>query len=287
MALISLKSVSYTYLKDTPLEKEALLNVSLNVEHGERIGILGKTGSGKSTLIQLIGGLIYPTSGEVYVKDKEIRKWNSKELCKIVGVVFQYPEYQFFAETVFEEVAFGPKNVGISEEKIEDCVKSALISVGLSYEEIKDRSPFHLSGGEKRRLAIASILAMDPEVLILDEPTANLDPRGKLQIMNYIDRWVYKKQKTLIIVSHDLDEVMRLVRRVIVLKAGEIIFDGPSERLFMTYDKLEEAELDLPEIVRLVKILQEKGYPIEGAFTVQEIVERILAYKGYKSLWKC
>ncbi|ACK42291.1 MULTISPECIES: energy-coupling factor transporter ATPase [Dictyoglomus] len=287
MALISLKSVSYTYLKDTPLEKEALLNVSLNVEHGERIGILGKTGSGKSTLIQLIGGLIYPTSGEVYVKDKEIRKWNSKELCKIVGVVFQYPEYQFFAETVFEEVAFGPKNVGISEEKIEDCVKSALISVGLSYEEIKDRSPFHLSGGEKRRLAIASILAMDPEVLILDEPTANLDPRGKLQIMNYIDRWVDKKQKTLIIVSHDLDEVMRLVRRVIVLKAGEIIFDGPSERLFMSYDKLEEAELDLPEIVRLVKILQEKGYPIEGAFTVQEIVERILAYKGYKSLWKC
>ena len=287
MALISLKSVSYTYLKDTPLEKEALLNVSLNVEHGERIGILGKTGSGKSTLIQLIGGLIYPTSGEVYVKDKEIRKWNSKELCKIVGVVFQYPEYQFFAETVFEEVAFGPKNIGISEEKIEDCVKSALISVGLSYEEIKDRSPFHLSGGEKRRLAIASILAMDPEVLILDEPTANLDPRGKLQIMNYIDRWVDKKQKTLIIVSHDLDEVMRLVRRVIVLKAGEIIFDGPSERLFMSYDKLEEAELDLPEIVRLVKILQEKGYPIEGAFTVQEIVERILAYKGYKSLWKC
>ncbi len=287
MALISLKSVSYTYLKDTPLEKEALLNVYLNIEHGERIGILGKTGSGKSTLIQLIGGLIYPTSGEVYVKDKEIRKWNSKELCKIVGVVFQYPEYQFFAETVFEEVAFGPKNVGIPEEKIEDCVKSALISVGLSYEEIKDRSPFHLSGGEKRRLAIASILAMDPEVLILDEPTANLDPRGKLQIMNYIDRWVNKNRKTLIIVSHDLDEVMRLVRRVIVLKAGEIIFDGPSEKLFMSYEKLEEAELDLPEIVRLVKILQEKGYPIEGAFTVQEIVERILAYKGYKSLWKC
>lgn len=287
MALISLKSVSYTYLKDTPLEKEALLNVSVNVEHGERIGILGKTGSGKSTLIQLIAGLIYPTSGEVYVKNKEIRKWNSKELCKIVGVVFQYPEYQFFAETVFEEVAFGPRNVGISEERIEDCVRSALDSVGLSYEEVKDRSPFHLSGGEKRRLAIASILAMDPEVLILDEPTANLDPRGKLQIMNYIDRWVNKKQKTLIIVSHDLDEVMRLVRRVIVLKAGEIIFDGPSERLFMSYDKLEEAELDLPEIVRLVKILQEKGYPIEGAFTVQEIVERILAYKGYKSLWKC
>ncbi|MEN3011547.1 energy-coupling factor transporter ATPase [Dictyoglomus thermophilum] len=287
MALISLKGVYYTYLKDTPLEKEALTNVSLDIEQGERIGILGKTGSGKSTLIQVIGGLIYPVAGEIYIKGKEIKKWNSKELCKVVGIVFQYPEYQFFAETVFEEVAFGPRNVGVPEEKIEDCVKGALESVGLSYDELKDRSPFHLSGGEKRRLAIASILAMDPEVLILDEPTANLDPKGKFQIMNYIDKWISKNNKTLIVVSHDLDEIVRLVRRVIVLKAGSLVFDGLSEKLFMNYKKLEEADLDLPEIIKIVKILQEKGYPIEGAFTVQEIVERILAYKGYKSLWKC
>lgn len=287
MALIKFVNVSYTYLKDTPLEKEALISVNLDIEEGERIGVIGKTGSGKSTLIQLIGGLIYPTSGEIFIKGKEIRKWSSKELCKIVGIVFQYPEYQFFAETVFEEVAFGPRNIGVSEIELEECVKAAIESVGLSFPEIKDRSPFHLSGGEKRRLAIASILAMNPEILVLDEPTANLDPKGKSEIMSYIDQWVNKNNKTLIFISHDLDEVIRLVRRIIVLKDGQIIFDGPTEKLFMNYDKIEKADLDLPEVVRIRKILQEKGYPVEGAFTVQEIIERILAYKGYSALWKC
>lgn len=286
MALIKFVDVSYTYLRDTPLEREALNSIFLNIEKGERVGIIGKTGSGKSTLIQLMGGLIFPTSGEIFIKEKDIRKWSSKELCKIVGIVFQYPEYQFFAETVFEEVAFGPRNIGISEDKLEECVRVAVESVGLSYFEIKERSPFHLSGGEKRRLAIASILAMEPEVLILDEPTANLDPKGKSEIMSYIDQWVSKNDRTLILISHDLDEVIRLVKRIIVLKDGQIIFDGPTEKLFMNYTKIEEADLDLPEIVKIRKILQEKGYPVEGAFTVQEIVERILAYKGYTALWK-
>lgn len=287
MALVKFINVSYTYLRNTPLEKEALNSIFLNIEKGERIGIIGKTGSGKSTLIQLMVGLIYPTSGEILIKEKDIKNWSSKELCKIVGIVFQYPEYQFFAETVFEEVAFGPRNIGISEDRIEECVRTAIESVGLSFFEIKDRSPFHLSGGEKRRLAIASILAMDPEMLILDEPTANLDPKGKSEIMSYIDHWIDKNDKTLILISHDLDEVIRLVRRIIVLKDGQIIFDGSTERLFMNYNKLEEADLDLPEIIKIRRILQEKGYPMEGAFTIQEIVERILAYKGYSALWKC
>lgn len=287
MALVSFVNVSYTYLKDTPLEKEALDSIYLDIEKGERVGIIGKTGSGKSTLIQLMGGLIYPTLGDVFIKGKNIKNWSSKELCKVIGIVFQYPEYQFFAETVFEEVAFGPHNIGIPECKLEDCVKSALEAVGLSFYEIRDRSPFHLSGGEKRRLAIASILAMEPEVLVLDEPTANLDPKGKSEIMSYIDKWITKNERTLILVSHDLDEVIRLVTRVVVLKNGQIIFDGPSEKLFINYEKIEEAGLDIPEIVKIRKILLEKGYPVEGAFTIHEIVERILAYKGYTALWKC
>jgi len=286
MALINLKNVQYIYMEKTPLEREAIKDISLDIGEGESIGIMGKTGSGKSTLIQLISGLLYPTQGEIFIKDRDIKKWNSKELCKIIGIVFQYPEYQFFAETVFEEVAFGPRNVGIPDEELENCVREALTTVGLSYEEIKDRSPFNLSGGEKRRLAIASILAMNPEVLILDEPTANLDPKGKVEIMNYINKWVQNRNKTLILVSHDLDEIIRTVKRVIVLKEGKIIFDGPIEKLFLNYEKIEEAELELPEILKLRKVLEDKGYPLEGAFTVHEIVERIVAFKEHISIWK-
>ncbi|HOJ93049.1 MAG TPA: energy-coupling factor transporter ATPase [Dictyoglomaceae bacterium] len=282
MALIKVESVSFSYLKDTPLEREALNDISFTIEKGEKIGIIGKTGSGKSTLIQLFDGLIYPLVGEIYIQEKEIKHWSSKELCRIVGLVFQYPEYQFFAETVFEEIAFGPKNIGVPEDKLEDCVIEALETVGLSYKDLKDRSPYNLSGGEKRRLAIASILAMKPEILILDEPTANLDPRGRKEIMEYIDKWA-RRGNTLILVSHDLDEVMRLVDRVIVLNKGILIFDGPIEELFLNVDKIDEAELEPPEIIKIVKALEEKGYPVKGTFTLPELAERIIAYRSYIS----
>jgi len=208
MALIYIENVSFYYLKDSPLERKALNNITLSIDKGEKIGIFGETGSGKSTLIQLFNGIIQPTEGTVYLKGKNIKEWSIKDICKTVGLVFQYPEHQFFEETVFEEVAFGPKNIGVKEDEIEQVVKRALQNVGLNYEEIKERSPFFLSGGEKRRLAIASVLAMDPEVLVLDEPTANLDPKGKREIMHYIGKWT-NKNKTLVIVSHDLDEIMR------------------------------------------------------------------------------
>ncbi|MCS7201545.1 MAG: energy-coupling factor transporter ATPase [Dictyoglomus sp.] len=285
MSLIFLDNVSFYYLKNTPLERLALKEISLSINEGERIGIIGETGSGKSTLIQLFNGLLQPTEGKVYLKGKDIREWSMKEICRIIGLVFQYPEHQLFGETVFEEVAFGPRNIGFKEEEIEDTVKKALDVVGLNYEIIKERSPFSLSGGEKRRLAIASILAMDPEVLVLDEPTANLDPRGKRELMQYLNRWT-RKNKTLIIVSHDLDEIIPLIKRVIILHKGKIILDGSIDFLFREKQKLIEIGLDLPQILQIIKILEEKGYPVEGYMTLNEIVEIILAYKGYLASWK-
>ncbi|MCX7846175.1 MAG: energy-coupling factor transporter ATPase [Dictyoglomaceae bacterium] len=285
MSLIFLDNVSFYYLKDTPLERLALKGISLSINEGERIGIIGETGSGKSTLIQLFNGLLQPTWGKIYLKGKDIKEWSIKEICRIIGLVFQYPEHQLFGETVYEEVAFGPRNIGFREEEIEEVVNKALDIVGLEYEIIKERSPFSLSGGEKRRLAIASILAMEPEVLILDEPTANLDPRGKRELMQYFNRWA-KENRTLIIVSHDLDEIIPLIKRVIILHKGEIIFDGPIDFLFREKQKLIEVGLELPQILRIVKVLEEKGYPIEGYRTLNEIVEVILAYKGYLASWK-
>ncbi|MGB9857099.1 MAG: energy-coupling factor transporter ATPase [Dictyoglomaceae bacterium] len=286
MSLIFLENVSFHYLKDTPLERTALRNISLSITEGERIGIFGETGSGKSTLIQLFNGLLQPTEGRVYLKGKDIREWSIKEICKIIGLVFQYPEHQLFGETVFEEVVFGPRNVGFKEEEMETIVKRALNTVGLKYEEIKDRSPFSLSGGEKRRLAIASVLAMDPEVLVLDEPTANLDPKGKREIMQYLNNWA-KKGKTLIIVSHDLDEIIPLIHRVIVLHKGNLIFDGSKDLLFKQKQKIIEMGLELPQILEIVEILEKKGYPVNGYMTLNEMAEIILAYKGYTALWKC
>ncbi|MEN2983950.1 MAG: energy-coupling factor transporter ATPase [Dictyoglomaceae bacterium] len=285
MSLIFLDNVSFYYLKNTPLERLALKEISLSINEGERIGIIGETGSGKSTLIQLFNGLLQPTEGKIYLKGKDIKEWSIKEICRIIGLVFQYPEHQLFGETVFEEVAFGPRNIGFKEEEIEDTVKKALDIVGLNYEIIKERSPFSLSGGEKRRVAIASILAMDPEVLVLDEPTANLDPRGKRELMQYLNRWT-KKNKTLIIVSHDLDEIIPLIKRVIILHKGKIILDGSIDFLFREKQKLIEIGLDLPQILQIIKILEEKGYPVEGYMTLNEIAEIILAYKGYLASWK-
>ncbi len=285
MSLIFLENVSFYYLKDTPLERIALEEINLSINEGERIGIIGETGSGKSTLIQLFNGLLQPTKGKVSLKDKDIREWSIKEICNIIGLVFQYPEHQFFGETVFEEVAFGPRNLGFREEEMEKIVERALDIVGLEYEEIRGRTPFSLSGGEKRRLAIASILAMDPEVLVLDEPTANLDPRGKRELMEYLNKWG-RENKTLIIVSHDLDEIIPLIRRVIILHKGKIIFDASIDFLFREKQKLIEFGLELPQILQIVKVLVEKGYPVEGYMTLNEIAEVVLAYKGYLASWK-
>lgn len=285
MSLILLDNVSFYYLKDTPLERMALKEISLSINEGERIGIIGETGSGKSTLIQLFNGLLQPTEGKIYLKGKDIKSWSMKEICRIIGLVFQYPEHQLFGETVFEEVAFGPRNIGFREDEMEKIVKKALNIVGLKYELIKERSPFSLSGGEKRRLAIASIIAMEPEVLILDEPTANLDPRGKRELTQYLNRWA-RGSKTLIIVSHDLDEIIPLIRRVIILHKGRIIFDGDIDFLFREKQKLIEMGFELPQILQIVKVLEEKGYPVEGYMTLNEIVEVILTYKGYLASWK-
>ncbi|PMQ00995.1 MAG: energy-coupling factor transporter ATPase [Dictyoglomus sp. NZ13-RE01] len=285
MALIALENVNFYYQKDTPFERLALKNISLKIDKGERIGIIGETGSGKSTLIQLFNGLLRPTEGRVLLKDRDMREYSSKEICKIIGLVFQYPEHQLFNETVFEEVAFGPRNLGFKEEEMPNIVRKALETVGLNFEELKNRSPFALSGGEKRRLAIASIIAMNPEVLILDEPTANLDPRGRREILYYLKNWM-GKEKTVIIVSHDLDEILPLVDRIIVLNKGEIIFDGTKDSLFNERHKFLEMNLELPQTLQIVEILERKGYPIKGYMTIYEIAEVIIAYKKYLASWR-
>lgn len=276
---INIENITHIYMKGSPFEKKALDNVSIKINDGEFVALIGHTGSGKSTLIQHINGLLKPDSGKIFIDDIDITSKNIKlsEIRKKVGLVFQYPEYQLFEETIEKDIAFGPKNLGLSEEEINNRVKRAMNMVGLDYETYKNKSPFDLSGGQKRRVAIAGVVAMEPNVLILDEPTAGLDPKGRDDILNQV-KLLHKEYKmTVILVSHSMEDVAKVADRILVMHKGKCILDGKPEKIFKEIDTLESVGLAVPQVTYLMKALKEKGFDIsEDAFTINQAKNEIL-----------
>ena len=272
--------MTYTYSAGTPFEHKALDNMNFSVERGEFIGIIGHTGSGKSTLMQHLNGLLKPTSGKVLLDGKDI--WSDKKLTRQarfrVGLVFQYPEYQLFEETVYKDIAFGPKNMGLSKEEIDRRVREAAGFVGLTEAQLQV-SPFDLSGGQKRRVAIAGVIAMEPEVLILDEPTAGLDPVGREEILANIQAYRKAKNATIMMVSHSMNDVARLTDRLLVLNGAHIAMDGTPAEVFTRAWELEEMGLDIPEVTRVFMRLKEMGLPVEPVYTMEQAVTALKKLK--------
>ncbi len=276
MSTLSLSRVSYLYSAGTPFEHLALDNVSLTFTEGRITGLVGHTGSGKSTLAMLLNGLEKPTSGEILLdgeniwsRPKEIRALRFK-----IGLVFQYPEYQLFEETVERDIAFGPKNMGKSPEEISALIQKAASDVGLTDEMLK-KSPFELSGGERRRVAIAGVLAMDPDILVLDEPAAGLDPRGREEILGRVRAWQRAKNKTVILISHSMEDMARYADELVVLKDARLLCHGETAEVFRSPELIESAGLTLPQITRLLNQLTRYGIP-QGITTPEEAVDAIL-----------
>ena len=276
---IKVEQLSHIYSPGTPFESVALKNVNFEVKNGEFIGLIGHTGSGKSTLIQHLNGLLKATSGKIYIDGMDLTSADVTltDIRKKVGLVFQYPEYQLFEETIEKDIAFGPSKLNLSAEEITKRVKEAMQMVGLNYEALKDKSPFELSGGQKRRVAIAGVLAMKPDILILDEPTAGLDPKGRDEILNQIRVVQQTYGTTIILVSHSMDDVSRLVNRLIVMNRGEVAFDGTPRQIFAHQKKMEYIGLGVPKVVELSNRLREQGWEIsEDILTLEEMKEAIL-----------
>lgn len=279
---IKVVHLNHIYGKDTAFSQYALKDVNLEIEDGQFIGLIGHTGSGKSTLIQHLNGLLKADSGEIYFNGENIYQdgYNMKQLRGKVGLVFQYPEHQLFEIDVFSDVCFGPKNQGLSQEEAEARAREALEIVGLD-ESFYKQSPFELSGGQKRRVAIAGVLAMKPEVLILDEPTAGLDPKGRDEILDRIAELHKKKHMTIILVSHSMEDMARYADRIIVMNQGEKAFDGSPREVFSHYKELEKMGLAAPQITYIVHALKEAGIPIcDDLITVEEARTAILALLG-------
>lgn len=276
---IKIENLTHIYMKGSPFEKKALDNVSLTINDGEFVALIGHTGSGKSTLIQHINGLLKPHNGNIIINDVNIADKGVKlsDIRKKVGLVFQYPEYQLFEETIEKDIAFGPKNLGLSDEEIDNRVKRAMKMVGLEYETYKNKSPFDLSGGQKRRVAIAGVVAMEPNVLILDEPTAGLDPRGRDDILNQV-KILHKEYKmTIILVSHSMEDVAKVADRILVMHRGKCILDGKPTDVFKEIDTLESVGLAVPQVTYLMRELKEKGFNVSGdAFTIAQAKEEII-----------
>ena len=281
MSLIEIKNLTHIYSEGLPFEKKAIDDINLKIEENEFIGLIGHTGSGKSTFIQHLNGLLKPSSGEIIVDGMKVDKSSSKltELRKKIGLVFQYPEYQLFEETIERDIAFGPGNLDLSEEEVLRRVKSSMDSVGLDYETYKDKSPFELSGGLKRRVAIAGVLAMEPKVLILDEPTAGLDPRGRDEILSEIKSIHEKRKITVILVSHSMEDVAKIAERIIVMDKGKVFLDSNPREIFRNEDKLLSVGLGIPQITSLMRTLKKKGLDInEDSITVEEAKESLIKY---------
>ncbi|SET35080.1 energy-coupling factor transporter ATPase [[Clostridium] polysaccharolyticum] len=275
---IQLQNVNYIYSPGTAFEKHALKNISLDIKDGEFLGLIGHTGSGKSTLTQLLNGLVKATSGRILFHGENIyqEKYNMRKLRGKVGLVFQYPEHQLFEAAVIKDVEFGPKNLGFSKEEARMRAEQALKDVGLQ-EEFFELSPFELSGGQKRRVAIAGVLAMEPEVLILDEPTAALDPLGKEEILELVKYLQKDKKITVILVSHSMEEVAKYVDKLIVLNRGEIVFHDTPKEVFKQYKKLEKINLAAPQITYIMNDLKDNGIPVStDAITVNEAKNALL-----------
>ena len=278
--IIDIKNLSFVYNPNTPFEKKALDNINLQVREGEFIGLIGHTGSGKSTLVQHLNCLIKPMSGDLIIDGENV---NSKDISlksirQKVGLVFQYPEYQLFEETIYKDIAFGPKNLNLPEEEIEKRVREAMESVGLDY-EMRERSPFELSGGQKRRVAIAGVIAMKPKLLVLDEPTAGLDPHGRDEILGEIQN-IFKRDKiSIILVSHSMEDVARLSDRIIVMDKGKITMDGEKRQVFKRVEELEKINLGVPQITKFMKAFRDRGNDVrEDVLTVEEAKEEIIRY---------
>ena len=275
---IELRDVTYTYNPGSAYEIHALEDISLKIPDGQFIGMIGHTGSGKSTLIQHFNGLIRPTRGEVLYNGENIweEKYNLRHLRSEVGLVFQYPEHQLFETDIITDVCFGPKNQGYSQEEAEQQARLALAQVGLP-EEYYQKSPFELSGGQKKRVAIAGVLAMNPKILILDEPTAGLDPRGRDEILDEIALLHKKRGITIILVSHSMEDIAKYVERIIVMNGGKVAFDGVPKEVFSHYRELEQIGLAAPQITYIMHELKERGLDVDtGATTVEEAKESIL-----------
>lgn len=275
--VLELKNLSYVYGTGTPFEKTAVNNLSLSIEKGEFIGIMGHTGSGKSTLVQMLNGLMKPTSGQVLLDGEDI--WaNPKDIRKIrfkVGMVFQYPEYQLFEETVAKDIAFGPTNMGKSGAELEKAVNDAARFTGLK-DELLEKSPFDLSGGEKRRAAIAGVIAMNPEVLVLDEPTAGLDPMGRDVLLSQIVQYHKERKNTVILVSHSMEDIARGADKIIVMNKSNLVMFDKTKEVFSKGRELEKIGLRVPQITKIMLELREKGFNVpEGILTVDEAMDCI------------
>ncbi len=278
MAVLEVRQLNYVYAAKTPYEKHALKDVSLSVEKGEFVGIIGHTGSGKSTLVQHLNGLLRPTSGQVLLNGTDI--WaKPKEIRRVrfeIGMVFQYPEHQLFEETVRQDIAFGPRNMGLDEEEVARRVQKAATFAGLR-EELLDSSPFDLSGGQKRRAAIAGVMAMEPQVLVLDEPTAGLDPRGREQMLAQIERYRRANGTTVLLVSHSMEDVAAIADRVLVMNGGEAAMLAPTAEVFSRAEELEAMGLSVPAVTRIFMELRRRGYAVgENVYTVEKAVERLM-----------
>lgn len=272
--ILEIKNLTYTYSAGTPFEHTALDNISFQVNRGEFIGIIGHTGSGKSTLMQQLNGLLKPTAGTVMLDGKDI--WSDKKLTRQarfrVGLVFQYPEYQLFEETVYQDIAFGPRNMGLDEKEIDRRVREAAGFVGLSEQQLSV-SPFDLSGGQKRRVAIAGVIAMEPEVLILDEPTAGLDPVGRADILGNIQSYRKAKNATIMMVSHSMEDVARLTDRLLVLNGSKLAMQGPPVEVFANAEQLKQMGLSIPQVTQIFLHLRDLGLKVDNVYTIDQAVK--------------
>ncbi|MGM9550511.1 MAG: energy-coupling factor transporter ATPase [Faecousia sp.] len=281
--ILEIKNLNYIYSAGTPFEHKALDNVSFSVSRGEFVGIIGHTGSGKSTLMQQLNGLLKPTSGTVMLGGQDI--WSDKKLTRQarfrVGLVFQYPEYQLFEETVYKDIAFGPKNMGLSPEEVDRRVREAAGFVGLTEQQL-EVSPFDLSGGQKRRVAIAGVIAMEPEVLILDEPTAGLDPVGRAGILGNIEAYRRAKNATIMMVSHSMEDVARLTDRLLVMNGSKLVMDAPPAEVFTHAEEMVEMGLNIPQVTQVFLELQKLGLDVKNVYTIDQAVSEIKRLKGGK-----
>lgn len=280
--IIRIEQLTHTYSAGTPFQRSAVDGVELDIMPGEFLGVIGHTGSGKSTLIQHLNGLLKPTQGHIYLNGKDI--WaDPKQIRQVrfqVGLVFQYPEYQLFEETVYKDIAFGPGNMGLDKEEIDRRVRESARMVGLA-EELLEKSPFDLSGGQKRRVAIAGVIAMEPKVLILDEPTAGLDPRGREAILAQIRAYHRKRGTTVILVSHSMEEIACNVDRILVLRGSHVYMDGTPRQVFRRASDLEEVGLDVPQATKIALALRRMGLNIDAAvYTVDELEQALLSIRG-------
>ena len=276
---IKIENLKHVYMPNMPFEKIALNNINLEIKDGEFVALIGHTGSGKSTLIQHLNGLLEATEGKIIVDEVDLtdKKTKLTDIRKKVGLVFQYPEYQLFEETIEKDIEFGPRNMGISEDIITERVKRSMEMVGLDYETYRNLSPFDLSGGQKRRVAIAGVIAMEPKILILDEPTAGLDPKGRDDILEQIKILHQKYNMTIILVSHSMEDVAKIATRVIVMNKGEVALDGTVSKVFKEIDTLEKIGLGVPQVTYLIRELRKKGFDIsDDIFTIEEAKAELL-----------